>query len=824
MKTKLFLAGLLCSMLSGTAYAQYYQSVPLTGTGFTDDVIANGAGPASGSTTNSIDDPLATGANYAYYSKDFTGGSVASPYGLSLDGYYNSAVAGTPYLPVQLAPYTGNNSLRMVAAGSSGTLTFVTPTAATKVYIIGTSGSGSSSIAATINFSDSTTQTTTITLNDWFDNSNFVVQGVGRVNRANSSFDGNTSNPRIYQSLITINAANVGKTITSISFAKPAVAGYANIFGISVDKYSPCLAATSVTAPAASLTVNSATLNWTPPATAPSTYDIYYSSSPVVPYDTDPANISDISGTSANLTGLSSNTVYYVWTRGGCGSGKGTWSFGTTFRTLCDTFNVPYAENFDTTSTGSSTNTNAPSCWNYLETSGFAGSGYVSTSNAYSTPNSYILANSTATTGSGMLVGPPTNNLSNGMNRVKFYARSSSAGYPIEVGTISNTADATTFSIIGAPIALTTTMTLYTVNIPAGSDLNLAFRHGMGGASRTLYLDNISVEAIPACVEPMGLNVTGRTANSISLAWSAGTPAASGYQLYYSTSPTAPTAATVLDASNSMMASGTSATISNLTANTTYYVWVRGYCSATNQSTWVGSVNSYTGYCQVSTTNQLSWISSFTSTGAATNINYSASAGGAGGYQNLTATQKIGNTAGSSTPISLTSGSGTCGFAIWVDLNNNLTFESTERVFVTSSFTSSTTGNVVIPAGAALGNYNARIVTNYNASAPSDPCAVFTRGEYIDFTFEVTSAQLSTVEASAAKAVSVHPNPFKDVVYISDAKDLTSVGVYDLNGRLVKTIDKPEAQLHLGELNAGMYLLTLKYKDGFTKTVKVIKK
>ena len=70
MKTKLLLAGMLCSMMSGLSVAQYYQSVPLTAAGFTDDVIANGAGLASASTTSSIDD-TGNGANFAYYSKDF---------------------------------------------------------------------------------------------------------------------------------------------------------------------------------------------------------------------------------------------------------------------------------------------------------------------------------------------------------------------------------------------------------------------------------------------------------------------------------------------------------------------------------------------------------------------------------------------------------------------------------------------------------------------------------------------------------------------------------------------------------------------------------
>jgi hypothetical protein len=36
--------------------------------------------------------------------------------------------------------------------------------------------------------------------------------------------------------------------------------------------------------------------------------------------------------------------------------------------------------------------------------------------------------------------------------------------------------------------------------------------------------------------------------------------------------------------------------------------------------------------------------------------------------------------AGSTTPISLTWRSNHCGFVVWVDWNNNLTFETSERV------------------------------------------------------------------------------------------------------------------------------------------------
>src|SRR5690606_854373 len=136
-------------------------------------------------------------------------------------------------------------------------------------------------------------------------------------------------------------------------------------------------------------------------------------------------------GTSNTIGGLNSNTTYYYWVRTNCSSAttQSTWSFAGTFKTACSTFTVPYTENFDTTSTGSSTNNNAPSCWSYLESASFTGYGYVSTSNNYSAPNAYYLYNSSATTGSQMLVSPPTVNLSDGNKRVRFYAKSGGANY-----------------------------------------------------------------------------------------------------------------------------------------------------------------------------------------------------------------------------------------------------------------------------------------------------------------------------------------------------------------------------------------------------------
>jgi hypothetical protein len=410
---------------------------------------------------------------------------------------------------------------------------------------------------------------------------------------------------------------------------------------------------------------------------------------------------------------------------------------------------------------------------------------------------------------------------------VRFYAKSASANYTLLVGTLSNPTDPASFTQIGSAITLTTTQTQYTVNIPAGADLQLAFKHGLGGTNRGIYIDNITVQEIPSCFEPTAVTVPSFTTNSATVSWTTPTPApANGYEVYYSTTNTAPTSTTVLDGTNSITSSTASASLNGLLADTVYYVWVRSNCGTNDKSIWSEVVASFrTGYCLPSSTNQNSWVSAFSSTGATTNMAYTSTAGIAGGYQNLTATSnKISNAVGVNTSIALTAGGPTCGFGIWVDWNNNLTFETTERMFATSGYVTTTSGTFAVPAGTAPGNYRMRLLTDFNTSAPSNPCGAITRGEFIDFIFEVNGA-LATAETSAKKnEVKVYPNPFKDVLYIAETRDMKSVSIADVSGRVVKTIENPGKELQLSELNSGLYLVTIIFKDGSVSTVKAIKK
>ena len=79
------------------------------------------------------------------------------------------------------------------------------------------------------------------------------------------------------------------------------------------------------------------------------------------------------------------------------------------------------------------------------------------------------------------------------------------------------------------------------------------------------------------------------------------------------------------------------------------------------------------------------------------------------------------------------------------------------------------------------------------------------------------------VSAVSKANISVYPNPFTDVVRISDVKNVKSVFVSDMIGRQVKTL-APAEELNLSSLKTGVYVITLQMKDGSVATFKAVKK
>ncbi|WP_084680206.1 T9SS type A sorting domain-containing protein [Chryseobacterium luteum] len=328
--------------------AQNFQPMPVQ-SGYTADVIANDVGPAMSSTTDDVD-----GVSFAFVAGDFKATASSTPltYGLPVSGIINSAVSSTPGLTFQLGDLYGENSLRIAsntAGNNSGTLAFATPVAAFKVYMLSTGGSGTCTVDVTVNFTDNTSQTfSDVAIFDWYGGSDYAIQGIGRINRTNDVLEPNFSNPRLYQTALTIDNGNETKPIQSITVEKVDGTGIANVFAFSADAYTDCVAPTLQ--PAGVVTSNSAQVSWTIPGSIQAvSYDVYYSTSNTAPTTASVPNHTGITGTTFTIPSLSSSTVYYYWVRSHCSTAtaQSGWSLPGTFTTLCGAVTPAYTNNFD---------------------------------------------------------------------------------------------------------------------------------------------------------------------------------------------------------------------------------------------------------------------------------------------------------------------------------------------------------------------------------------------------------------------------------------------------------------------------------------------
>ena len=298
----------------------------------------------------------------------------------------------------------------------------------------------------------------------------------------------------------------------------------------------------------------------------------------------------------------------------------------------------------------------------------------------------------------------------------------------------------TAYTIDSSNHIVTNTCATKTVTFsPGGGDLYVRFNvTSSSSADVYYYFDNVVISqgVAPTCLVPASLSTTGFTSNSISLSWSAPTPApANGYDIYYSTTNTAPTSSTTPSITG---VTSTSTTIPGLLANTTYYIWVRSNCSSSDKSVWTNAISAYTGYC-VPTAGSSStsyYLKTISTTNATTNLGYSATAYSA--YVDNTSTTFSGYP-GNVVNFSLAnSTTATCYFYIYVDWNNDLDFaDSGETLLATTTYAASTTGSFTIPSGQALGNYRARFALSESGVITS--CGPAPYGNYVDFTLNVVS-------------------------------------------------------------------------------------
>ncbi|HLF52238.1 hypothetical protein, partial [Flavobacterium sp.] len=272
------------------------------------------------------------------------------------------------------------------------------------------------------------------------------------------------------------------------------------------------------------ITTTTATISWLATATVPSGgYEYYYSTSNVVPTGagTSTSNLTE------NLTGLSDSSNYFLWIRSNCGSGNfSAWVGPVSFATTCVSA-TSFSQNFD----GVAAST-FPVCWGKVGTTGSAN---LQTTNPSSAPNTLYMYSTSATT-KAVVKTLPVSNLGAGTHRLKMQMRgNSSIGGVIEIGYLTDVADAASFVSLGSVIAASLAYQEYSFVPAAGTYTdNLALRH-TGAPAYSVLIDDVVWETIPAVVpncSVVSTPVNGSTNQNVAtnLTWSVN-GIASGYKL-----------------------------------------------------------------------------------------------------------------------------------------------------------------------------------------------------------------------------------------------------------------------------------------------------
>lgn len=165
---------------------------------------------------------------------------------------------------------------------------------------------------------------------------------------------------------------------------------------------------------------------------------------------------------------------------------------GTCIDTTVNT--LPYLQTFDAVTTP-----NLPPDWLKLVQSTATALVQTYTTNFHSSPNTAGMTNSSDANATAILIAPPLGSaIATNTTRVKFWAKAGGANYPLSVGIMSDPLSSLSYTEV-QNIALTTTMTEYVVTFSgyAGTGKHVAFKHGLGGTSRLLYIDDVMIEVTP---------------------------------------------------------------------------------------------------------------------------------------------------------------------------------------------------------------------------------------------------------------------------------------------------------------------------------------
>lgn len=307
---------------------------------------------------------------------------------------------------------------------------------------------------------------------------------------------------------------------------------------------------------------------------------------------------------------------------------------------------------------------------------------------------------------------------------------------------------------------------------------------------------------------PTNLAASNITTNSLTLNWNASTDnvGVTGYDVY----------------SNGTMigtVTSTSANVTGLTPATAYSFYVRAKDAAGNISSNSNTLNVTTNsntvtYCASKGNSVVDeWI-------ARVRLNTLDNSSGAnGGYANFT---NLSTTLNKSTSYTIRINAGwrstrySEGYAVWIDYNQNGTFEASERVFSRAATNATeVSGSFTVPASALNGSTRMRVSMKYNGTPTA--CETFSYGEVEDYTIVIgtgTNGSYAIPDEFASNDLKIYPNPVRDILNVESTAEIKSYQVFDLAGKLVLNSSTSTQKINVSQLSSGVYVLVMETEKG----------
>lgn len=649
-------------------------------------------------------------------------------------------------------------------------------------------------------------------------------------------------------------ATYAGQTI-SVTFRATGAGtfeGDISIDNVSFTELPSCIAPNALTA--TNITDTTADLSWTENGTA-TVWDIELGLDGFTPTGT--ATASGV-GNPYTVMSLTENTAYEYYVRSDCGGGTfSTWAGPFSFVTECSVI-VPspnYTTDFSTF---------LPNCWEEAD-NGDATTGPTNLGAGSWAQSASLARINLFTTGKSDWLVSPTFDLSAGglelvlsVSGQDFGASAgtfSGMGSDDEVEVLISTDNGATWSVIytydatGNTLPANQANTIIDLSTYTGGTNTFGIRASEGATNDAedyyANVHNFEIRPIPSCGDVSNIAVSNVTATSADINWDSSTSAETAWE--YVVQP----AGTGVPAGSGTSVTTNSASVSSLTEQTAYEVYVRADCGSGSFGSWVGPVN-FTTPCGAITPDYTTDFSTFLPNCWEEANDGDATTGpiglGAGAWaQNGTdARMNLWNVGDSDWLISpnfdLSAGGLGLGLEVYgqdfgaaagtfsgmgsddevevlISTDNGATWSVIYTFDATTNPITATTTTTVINLSAYTGTSNIIGIRGFEGTIDDPEDYYFTLAS-----FQINSNVLSTTEFDNPATFTYYPNPVKNTLVLNAQNNIENVTMYNMLGQEVlrATPNATNSTLDMSSLQTGTYFAKVTIQ-GITDTVRIIK-